>query len=151
MTESSEATIDRVYVDSPAGWVRRQIEAIDAAGTTEAADIQGMKVVVFHVKGAKSGTWRKVPLMRVEHDGTYAAVASMGGAPEHPQWYWSMKANPDVDIQDGTLTRPATARLATPEERAQWWPRCVATFPPYGEYEEKAGDREIPVFLVTPK
>jgi deazaflavin-dependent oxidoreductase (nitroreductase family) len=132
-------------VGSPSGRGDRR------GGTTEAADIEGRKVVVFHVQGAKSGTWRKIPLMRVEHGGTYAAVASMGGAPQHPQWYWSMKANPHVDVQDGTALRSATARLATPDERAQWWPRCVAAFPNYADYAKSAGDREIPVFLVTPE
>lgn len=140
---------ERVYVDSPIGWVSTQLAAIQAAGTTAAATIQGLPVVVYHVQGARSGHWRRVPLMRVEHDGTYAAVASKGGAPEHPQWYWSMKANPHVEIQDGAVTRSATARLATPQEREQWWPRCVAAYPPYAEYQARSGGREIPVFLVT--
>ena len=147
---SSSATsspADRVYVDSLAPWVRDQVAAIDAAGDTRVADIGGMSLVVLHIQGAKSGTWRKVPLMRVEHDGAYAAVASKGGAPDNPQWYFSLKANPDIDLQDGTATLPMRARELAGEERAQWWERCVAAFPPYAEYQTKT-DRVIPLFVV---
>lgn len=149
MTEQPEHS-ERVYVDSPAPWVRDQVAAIDAAGDTKAASIQGRDVVVLHIKGAKSGTWRKVPLMRVEHDGAYAAVASKGGAPDNPQWYFSLKANPDIDLQDGTATFPMRAREISGDERAQWWERCVAAFPNYADYQVNAGDREIPVFVLEP-
>lgn len=149
MTEQPEHC-ERVYVDSPAPWVRDQVAAIDAAGDTKAASIQGRDVVVLHIKGAKSGTWRKVPLMRVEHDGAYAAVASKGGAPDNPQWYFSLKANPDIDLQDGTATFSMRAREISGDERAQWWERCVAAFPNYADYQVNAGDREIPVFVLEP-
>ena len=149
MTEQPEHC-ERVYVDSPAPWVRDQVAAIDAAGDTKAASIQGRDVVVLHIKGAKSGTWRKVPLMRVEHDGAYAAVASKGGAPDNPQWYFSLKANPDIDLQDGTATFPMRAREISGDERAQWWERCVAAFPNYADYQVNAVDREIPVFVLEP-
>ena len=146
MTEQAE----RIYVDSPASWVRDQVAAIDAAGDTKAASIQGLDVVVLHIEGAKSGTWRKVPLMRVEHDGSYAAVASKGGAPDNPQWYYSLKANPDIDLQDGTLTFPMRAREISGEERAIWWERCVAAFPNYADYQARSQGREIPVFVLEP-
>ena len=135
----------------PAPWVRAQVAAIGAAGDTAAASVQGMAVDVLHIKGAKSGTWRKVPLMRVEHDGAYAAVASKGGAPDNPQWYHSLRANPDIDLQDGTATMPMRARELAGDERSQWWERCVAAFPNYAEYQQNAGDRQIPVFVLEPR
>ena len=137
------------YAAEKTDWVADQLAAIDEAGTTEAADIQGMRVVVFTVKGAKSGKLRRVPLMRVEHDGDYAAVASKGGTPENPAWYYNMTANPQVEVQDGTQHHAGQARELAGEERAQWWARAVAAFPPYAEYQEKT-DREIPVLLVEP-
>lgn len=143
MTEQAE----RIYVDSPASWVRDQVAAIDAAGDTKAASIQGLDVVVLHIEGAKSGTWRKVPLMRVEHDGTYAAVASKGGAPDNPQWYYNLLANPDITVQDGTDVHAVHARVIEGEERAHWWELCVAAFPPYAEYQAGT-DRTIPVFVL---
>jgi deazaflavin-dependent oxidoreductase (nitroreductase family) len=151
VAEAVDVMSERIYVDSPAPWVRDQVAAIDAAGDTAAASIQGMAVVVLHIKGAKSGTWRKVPLMRVEHDGAYAAVASKGGAPDNPQWYHSLRANPDIDLQDGTATMPMRARELAGDERSQWWERCVAAFPNYAEYQQNAGDRQIPVFVLEPR
>lgn len=147
MTEMSA----RTYVESPAPWVRDQVAAIDAAGDTAAASIQGLAVVVLHIQGRRTGTWRKVPLMRVEHAGAYAAVASKGGAPDNPQWYHSLRANPDIDLQDGRETMPMRARELTGTERATWWERCVAAFPPYAEYQERAGRREIPVLVLEPR
>ncbi len=131
------------------GWVSRQLETIERTGDTGSVDVMGRPVVVVEILGAKSGLWRKVPLMRVEHDGVYAAVASKGGAPEHPAWYHSITANPDVRVQDGTQTRDARARLVEGAERAQWWQRCVEAFPQYAEYEKKT-DREIPVVVLEP-
>ncbi len=148
---TTSPTTDRVYLDSPAPWVRDQVAAIDAAGDTAAANIGGLAVVVLHIKGAKSGTWRKVPLMRVEHAGAYAAVASKGGAPDNPQWYHSLTANPDIDLQDGTATLPMRARELSGDEREQWWGRCVAAFPNYAEYQTSAGGRLIPVFVLEPR
>lgn len=129
------------------GWVRDQIEAVEAAGTTDAASVQGMRVVVMTTLGRTSGKVRKVPVMRVEHDDVYAAVASKGGAPEHPVWYHNLLAHPELLLQDGTETTRRVARLATQAEREQWWPRCVEAFPPYAEYAEKT-DRTIPLFLL---
>jgi len=138
------------YRPSPSEWVRNQVAAIEAAGTTEAADIQGMRVVLLTMTGRKSGDTLKVPLMRVEHDGLYAAVASKGGAPDHPQWYFNLQAQPDISLQDGTLDRPVRARELQDAEREQWWERCVAAFPPYAEYQTKT-DRLIPVFVLEPR
>lgn len=139
-----------IYRPSPSEWVRNQVAAIEAAGTTEAADIQGMRVVLLTMTGRKSGDTLKVPLMRVEHDGLYAAVASKGGAPDHPQWYFNLQAQPDISLQDGTLDRPVRARELQGAEREQWWERCVAAFPPYAEYQTKT-DRLIPVFVLEPR
>lgn len=143
---SAEASEGK-YVPSPTGWVRRQVEKIEASGTTEAVDIMGMPVVLLTMTGAKTGATRKVPLMRVEHDGVYAAVASQGGAPKHPVWYHNLKADPDILLQDGTETFPVRARQLDHEERAEWWPRCVAAYPPYADYQTKT-DRVIPVFVL---
>lgn len=137
------------YAEEKTGWVKKQLTTIDESGTTESVDIMGMPVVVYTMRGAKSGKLRRVPLMRVEHDGVYAAVASKGGAPEHPAWFHNIKANPEVEVQDGTATRDAVAREITGAEREQWWERAVAAYPPYAEYQTKT-DRLIPVFLVEP-
>lgn len=143
--------MNRQYVESPTAWVRDQVRAIEAAGDTSAAHIQGRPVVLVDVLGARSGVWRRVPLMRVEHDGSYAAVASKGGAPDHPQWYHSLRRNPDVDLQDGRDRHAMRARLLDGAEREQWWDRCVAAFPSYADYAVRAGRREIPVFLLEPR
>src|SRR3954465_10216236 len=134
---------------SPTGWVRRQTEKILNAGTTDGVDINGRPVILLTTRGAKSGKLRKVPLMRVEHDGRYAAVASLGGAPKHPVWYHNVLANPHVELRDGTRPQDMVAREVTGEEKAQWWERCVAAFPNYADYQEKT-DREIPVFVLEP-
>lgn len=141
-------TITGEYVPSSNDWVREQVEAIEAAGTTEGVEMKGMKVVLLTMLGV-SGKVRKVPLMRVEHNGVYAAVASKGGAPEHPQWYANLKKNPVLDLMDGDRVQTVRAREISGEERAEWWPRCVAAFPPYAEYQEKT-DRVIPVFVLEP-
>lgn len=138
------------YRPSPATWVRDQVNAIDASGDTRSVNIMGMPVVLVTMTGHKSGATLKVPVMRVEHDGAYAAVASKGGAPDHPQWFYNLKALPDVDLQDGTDSQPVRARLVDGAERAEWWERCVAAFPPYAEYQTKT-DREIPVFVLEPR
>ena len=137
------------YAPSTSDWVREQAEKVTEAGTTDAVDIIGLKVVLMTMRGAKSGKIRKVPVMRVEKDGVYAAVASQGGAPEHPTWYHNFVADPHVDLQDGPEPREYVARLAEGDERAEWWERCVAQYAPYAEYQEKT-DREIPVFLLEP-
>ena len=140
--------IDGVYVPSPRGWVRQQVEKIEATGTTRAVDIMGRPVVLLTMHGV-TGKVRKVPLMRVEHDGVYAAVASQGGAPEHPRRYANLRKHPVIELQDDSRTWTARAREIEGAEREEWWPRCVAAFPPYAEYQQKT-DRLIPVFVLEP-
>jgi len=137
------------YEPSTQQWVPDQVETIERSGGTEGTTMRGMPVIVITNLGAKSGKLRKTPLMRVEHDGSYAAVASKGGAPEHPVWYYNLVANPHVELQDGRLKQDMTARLVTGEERAAWWERAVAAFPDYADYQTKT-EREIPVFVVEP-
>ena len=135
------------YAPSTSDWVREQVEKVTEAGTTDAVDIIGLKVVLMTMRGAKSGKIRKVPVMRVEKDGVYAAVASQGGAPEHPTWYHNFVADPHVDLQDGPEPREYVARLAEGDERAEWWERAVDAYPPYADYQQRT-DRLIPVFLL---
>ncbi len=153
MTESSQrSSLEPLTGEiSPpkAEWVRDQLAAIDAAGDTSAANIMGRPVVVYTVRGKRSGTLRRIPLMRVTDGTRYAAVASSGGAPTHPAWYHSMVANPRVDLQDGTQTRPYAVRELSGQERADWWQRCVEAFPNYAEYQANT-ERQIPVFLAEP-
>lgn len=122
------------------------MESTDGAeGTT----LGGRPVVLLTTRGAKSGKIRKTPLMRVEHDGTYAIVASLGGAPKNPVWYYNVKAEPHVELRDGPATRDMVAREVTGDEKATWWERAVAAFPDYADYQKKT-DREIPVFVLEP-
>lgn len=132
---------------SPTDWVRDQTEKILEAGTTDAVRLMGMKVVLFTTTGAKSGKKRYVPLMRVEEDGKYAMVASRGGAPKHPLWYFNVKANPEIEVLDGDTWKTMTAREVSGEEREHWWKLGVAAYPPYAEYQTKT-DRLIPVFVL---
>lgn len=132
---------------SPTEWVRRQTETILRNGTTDGVEILGRPVVLITMLGAKSKKVRKVPLMRVEHNGSYAIVASKGGAPDHPQWYYNVKAEPVVEVQDGTETGRFRAREVTGDEKALWWDRAVEAYPPYAEYQTKT-DRPIPVFVL---
>ncbi|WP_286959577.1 nitroreductase family deazaflavin-dependent oxidoreductase [Arsenicicoccus sp. UBA7492] len=141
------AALDAPPAPNASGWVRQQLEDIHAAGTTDAASVEGRRVVVLTMLGKSSGQVREVPLMRVEHDGVYAAVASKGGAPEHPQWFHNLTAHPHLLLQDGSTVTRRVARLATDAEHAEWWPRCVEAFPPYADYQTKT-DRQIPVFLL---
>jgi deazaflavin-dependent oxidoreductase (nitroreductase family) len=137
------------YELSPTGWVRDQTQKIFESGTTESVDIKGRAVILLTTRGAKSGKLRKVPLMRVEHDGRYAIVASLGGAPKNPVWYYNVKADPHVELQDGTVAKDYTAREVTGEEKAAWWERAVAAYPDYADYQKKT-DRQIPVFVLEP-
>ncbi|MEU8221307.1 nitroreductase family deazaflavin-dependent oxidoreductase [Kribbella sp. NPDC048915] len=137
------------YAPSPTDWVRNQVEKVEAAGTTDAVDILGRKVVIMTMRGAKSGKIRKVPVMRVEKDGVYAAVASLGGAPKNPVWYYNLKADPKVTLQDGTTTAEYIAREVEGAEYDEWWQRSVDAYPPYAEYQTKTS-RKIPVFLLEP-
>ena len=137
------------YEPSPSDWARKQAETFEASNGAEANTLMGIPIVLVTSVGAKSGKLRKTPLMRVEHEGEYAAVASKGGAPEHPVWYWNLKKNPHVELQDGPVKRDYMAREVSSDERAVWWERSVAAYPPYAEYQTKT-DREIPVFVLTP-
>jgi len=137
---------ERQFRPPASDWVRKQLETIDATGDTRSVQVQNRPVVVFTVRGATSGLYRRVPVMRVEHDGVYAVVASAGGQPKHPAWYHNLVANPEVELQDGTEVRRMRARQIFGDEREQWWGRCVAAFPPYAEYQKKT-ERQIPVLL----
>jgi F420H(2)-dependent quinone reductase len=137
------------YEPSAAQWVRDQVETIESSGGTEGTTLRGKPVIVITNRGAKTGKLRKTPLMRVEHNGTYAAVASQGGAPTHPVWYYNLVAEPHVELQDGPVKQDMTARLVTGAERAAWWERAVAAFPDYADYQKQT-EREIPVFVVEP-
>lgn len=138
------------YAPSTAQWVREQVDEYEGSGGRSGTTMRGMPVIIVTTRGARSGKLRKVPLMRVEHDGEYAAVASMGGAVKNPVWYLNLLADPRVEVQDGTVVRAMTARELTGEEKAIWWERCVAAFPDYAAYRAKA-EREIPVFVLTPR
>ncbi|MFJ9927620.1 MULTISPECIES: nitroreductase family deazaflavin-dependent oxidoreductase [Streptomyces] len=137
------------YEPSPEQWVREQVELYESSGGTEGTTLRdtGLPVIVLTTRGAKSGKIRKTPLMRVEHEGAYAVVASQGGAPKHPVWYFNIKADPRVELQDGPVRQDMVAREVTGTEKAQWWERAVAAFPPYADYQRKT-DREIPVFVL---
>ncbi|KOV82811.1 nitroreductase family deazaflavin-dependent oxidoreductase [Nocardia sp. NRRL S-836] len=135
---------------SPEDWVQNQTKQILETGTTEGILIADRPIVLLTVRGAKTGQLRYTPVMRVEHDGSYAVVASKGGAPEHPSWYHNIKAHPEIKLQDGATTKEYVAREVSGDERAQWWERAVAAYPPYAEYQEKT-ERQIPVFVLDPR
>ena len=137
------------YEPSTMDWAREQAEKFEAANGTAANDLRGMPIIVVTSIGAQSGKLRKTPLMRVEHNGEYAAVASLGGAPKHPVWYYNLKKNPHVELQDGTVKKDYMAREVTGDEKAVWWERAVAAYPDYADYQQKT-TREIPVFVLTP-
>ncbi len=137
------------YVPSTFEWVRDQVAEYEASGGTRANTLRdtGIPVIIVTMLGSSSGKVRKIALMRVEHEGEYALVASMGGAPENPRWYRNLLAHPDqVAIQDGPAPFDVTVREVTGDERAAWWERAVAVFPPYAEYQSKT-DRVIPVLV----
>jgi deazaflavin-dependent oxidoreductase (nitroreductase family) len=144
-------TLQGEYIPSPSRWVREQVESYERSGGREANTLldTGMPVIVVAMRGAKSGKVRKIALMRVEHDGEYALVASKGGSPDNPRWYHNLVANPDeVTVQDGAEPFAVQVRLVSGDERDAWWERAVAAYPPYAEYQERT-DREIPVFVTT--
>jgi F420H(2)-dependent quinone reductase len=147
----ASATMSDEYLPSPAQWVRDQVAQYEASGGQEANTLlqTGMPVVIVTMRGSKTGKIRKVALMRVEHDGEYALVASMGGAPKNPVWYSNLVAYPDdVMIQDGPTPFPVRVREVDGDEKARWWERAVAAYPPYSEYQERTA-RQIPVFVAT--
>jgi F420H(2)-dependent quinone reductase len=138
------------YEPSPWAWVREQVAEYEASGGERANTLwdTGLPIVIVTMRGHKSGKIRKVPLMRVEHDGEYALVASIGGAPKNPSWYGNLVAEPAVTIQDGAEPHDFVAREVHEEERAVWWERAVEAYPSYADYQRKT-DRTIPVFLAT--
>lgn len=138
------------YEPSTSDWAREQAEQIENSGGTEGTILQGKPVVVLTTRGAKTGKLRKTALMRIEHEGEYAVVASLGGAPKHPVWYWNVKAEPHVELRDGTVNKDYTAREVFGEEKALWWERAVEAWPAYADYQTKT-ERQIPVFVLTPQ
>ena len=137
------------YAPSPLDWSRDQADKYAESDGKDAADMKGMPIILLTTVGAKTGKLRKTPLMRVEHDGEYAVVASLGGAPKNPVWYYNIAKNPRVELQDGSVTRDYDAREVFGDEKAVWWERAVAAYPDYADYQKKT-DREIPVFVVAP-
>jgi deazaflavin-dependent oxidoreductase (nitroreductase family) len=135
------------YEPKPSDWVREQVERIVSTGTTDGITIQDMPIVLLTYRGATSGKIRKTPVMRVEHDGRYAAVASLGGAPKNPQWYHSLVGGAVIELQDGTVNKEYQAREVSGDERAEWWTRAVPPSPRYAEYQQKT-DRVIPIFVL---
>jgi deazaflavin-dependent oxidoreductase (nitroreductase family) len=135
------------YEPSTQQWVRDQVDKYESSGGTEGTDLRGMPVVLLTSKGARSGKLRKTPLMRVEHDGDFVVVASQGGAPKHPVWYYNVKADPHVEIQDGPEKSDRIARELSGAERDEWWKRAVAAYPDYADYQTKT-DRIIPLFVL---
>lgn len=137
------------YEPSPTQWVRDQVELYESSGGTKGTTLRGMPVVILSTLGRHSGKVRKAALMRVEHDGRYAVVASLGGNPKNPLWYANVVAHPEVQLQDGPHTWDMIAREVTGEEKALWWKRAVEAYPPYADYQLKTS-REIPVFVLEP-
>lgn len=137
------------YAPSTSDWARKQAEAFEASGGNEANTLRGVPIIVLTSVGSRTGSLRKTALMRVEHDGCYAVIASKGGAPEHPTWYHNLLAHRLVELQDGPVRRDYTAHEASGEERDAWWARALAAWPDYAGYQTKT-DRLIPVMVLTP-
>ncbi|MHB8692122.1 MAG: nitroreductase family deazaflavin-dependent oxidoreductase [Solirubrobacteraceae bacterium] len=137
------------YEPSTSAWARGQVDEFEGSGGTKGNLLQGVPIIVITSRGASSGKLRKNPVMRVEHDGVYAAIASKGGAPQHPAWYHNLVEHPLVELQDGPAKGDYTARVASGEERELWWERSTAVWPDYDSYQTKT-DREIPVVLLEP-
>jgi F420H(2)-dependent quinone reductase len=137
------------YEPSTSDWARENAEKYIESGGTEGTELNGKPVILLTTIGAKSGKIRKTPLMRVEHGGEYAVVASLGGAPKNPVWYYNIKAHPQVELQDGAVNKDYEAREVFGDEKAAWWERAVEAWPDYAQYQTKT-DRQIPVFVLTP-
>ena len=137
------------YAPSPWDWSREQADKYAESGGTDASDMKGKPIILLTTVGAKTGKLRKTPLMRVEHDGEYAVVASLGGAPKNPVWYYNIAKNPRVELQDGNASHDYDAREVFGDEKGVWWERAVEAWPDYAGYQEKT-DRQIPVFVLTP-
>ncbi len=142
--------IEGEYEPSAWGWVAKQVDQYESSGGTKGVTLQGVPTVVMTMRGRRSGKVRKAAVMRVEHDGAYAAVASKGGDPNHPGWYLNLLADPDVTVQDGPVVTDMRAREATGEERAAWWARATEVWPAYDDYQQKT-DRQIPVLVLEPR
>ena len=137
------------YIPSPRDWVREQVALYEGSGGAQGTTLRdtGLPVIIVTHSGNKTGAVRKTPLMRVEHDGSYLAVGSKGGAPKNPVWVYNLRKNPEVVLQDGADKWQMTARELTGAERALWWERAVAAFPPYAQYQQRT-QRLIPVFVL---
>ncbi|WP_405135895.1 nitroreductase family deazaflavin-dependent oxidoreductase [Nocardia sp. NBC_01388] len=138
------------YEPSPSDWARTQVEEYEASNGAKASSHEGKAVIVLTTVGAKSGKLRKTPLMRVEHNGEYAVVASLGGAPKNPVWYWNIKADPHVELRDRDVVKDYDAREVTGDEKKVWWERAVEAWPDYDNYTKKT-TREIPLFVLSPR
>ncbi len=137
------------YEPGTSAWSRKQTELYVSSNGQKGGLLQGKPIIVLTSVGAKTGKLRKIALMRVEHEGRYAVVASLGGAKRNPFWYHNLKKNPHVELQDGAMNRDYTAREVTGEEKAEWWARAVTAWPAYAGYQKKT-DRQIPVFVLEP-
>ncbi len=137
------------YEPSTSDWAREQAELFEGSGGAKGNTLRGMPIILLTSIGAESGKLRKTPLMRVEHNGEYAVVASLGGAPKHPVWYYNLVKHPRVELQDGAVKQDYVAREVTGDEKAVWWDRAVAAYPDYADYQKKT-TRQIPVFVLTP-
>jgi deazaflavin-dependent oxidoreductase (nitroreductase family) len=135
------------YAPGTSAWARKQAETYEESGGTKAATLSGKPIIVLTSVGAKTGKLRKTALMRVEHDGDYAVVASRGGAAKNPVWYYNLKENSHVELQDGSTTRDYRAREVTGDEKATWWDRALEVWPAYADYQKKTR-RQIPVFVL---
>jgi F420H(2)-dependent quinone reductase len=147
MTLNGRMPLDAEYEPSPTDFVAKQVADYESSNGVVGGTMQGKPVIILTTLGAKSGKVRKTPLMRIEHDGAYAVVASKGGAPDNPQWYHNVVAHPTVELQDGAERHEYTAREVTGKEREEWWQRCVDAFPQYATYAEST-DRTIPLFVL---
>jgi F420H(2)-dependent quinone reductase len=141
--------LEGTYEPSPSARTRDQVAQYEESGGKEGAELEGKPVVILTTRGRHSGKLRKSALMRVEHDGKYVVVASMGGAPKHPVWYLNLVADPHVTLQDGERVMDMRARTASPDEKQEWWPYATAAWPPYDEYQTRT-DRDIPVVILEP-
>ncbi|MCA1195737.1 nitroreductase family deazaflavin-dependent oxidoreductase [Saccharopolyspora sp. 6V] len=137
------------YLPSPTRWVRDQVAVVESSGGTEGTVLHGAPIIIITNRGRTTGALRKIPVMRVEHDGRYLAVASYGGSTRHPRWYHNLRHHPHVEVQDGTRKQDMRARELTGAEKTTWWHRAVDVFPQYADYQAKT-DRDIPVFLLEP-
>lgn len=145
----TETPTPRQYLRGASDWSADQAERYESSNGQEATTLRGVPIMLVSTTGRKTGALRRTPLMRVEHEGSYAAIASKGGAPEHPVWYLNILADPTVTVRDGTTVRTYRAHTAEGDERAAWWDRAVTVWPDYAEYQTKT-DRQIPVVVLDP-